>query len=390
MTTKLIIVTPLSRVNNLPLIYENLLLNSATLKLHWMIMVDEKIHHEIQRIQNAIVSTETLQVSVLASPSKNNLAGHGHKNVALEMLGENDWVYFLDDDNIIHPSLLKFISENDLFNSCDGIVVAQVWKNGAVRLNVSSDKIKVCHVDTASTVLSMRAIGETRFREGDYVADGYFIEEVYNKNSDKFLLFDIPMCYYNYLEYNIDECPVPLLQNMEEIKQCLSLYRSLNPKKILEIGTFFGGTLYHWLKNAELNQVVSIDYPIPPSDGRYQQMLDAKAKWKNWMLWDGFNWKYVGADSTLKSTIDEANSLFPNKDIDFLFIDGGHDYRTVKSDYDNYSPLVRAGGIIAFHDTVCEGEVAQYWNDLKKTEKNYLEIHDHKNGGNGIGIIFKK
>lgn len=35
---------------------------------------------------------------------------------------------------------------------------------------------------------------------------------------------------------------------------------------------------------------------------------------------------------------------------DFLMIDAGHTYSDVDQDYVNYSPLVRAGGLIAFHD----------------------------------------
>ena len=40
---------------------------------------------------------------------------------------------------------------------------------------------------------------------------------------------------------------------------------------------------------------------------------------------------------------------FPEK-IDFLFIDGNHDYDVVLRDYRNWSPLLKVGGIIAFHD----------------------------------------
>jgi predicted O-methyltransferase YrrM len=41
---------------------------------------------------------------------------------------------------------------------------------------------------------------------------------------------------------------------------------------------------------------------------------------------------------------------------DCAFIDGNHSYEYVKKDYDNYYPLVKSGGIIAFHDAFLEGE----------------------------------
>jgi hypothetical protein len=37
---------------------------------------------------------------------------------------------------------------------------------------------------------------------------------------------------------------------------------------------------------------------------------------------------------------------------DFLFIDAGHDYADVERDFADYGPLVRPGGIIAFHDSL--------------------------------------
>jgi predicted O-methyltransferase YrrM len=36
--------------------------------------------------------------------------------------------------------------------------------------------------------------------------------------------------------------------------------------------------------------------------------------------------------------------------VDFLFIDAGHSYKDVSADWGNWSPFVRKGGLIAFHD----------------------------------------
>lgn len=40
-----------------------------------------------------------------------------------------------------------------------------------------------------------------------------------------------------------------------------------------------------------------------------------------------------------------------NKEIAILFIDGDHSYSQVKLDYDNFSPFVKKGKFIVFHDT---------------------------------------
>ncbi|MCS7366302.1 MAG: class I SAM-dependent methyltransferase [archaeon YNP-WB-062] len=64
--------------------------------------------------------------------------------------------------------------------------------------------------------------------------------------------------------------------------------------------------------------------------------------------------------------------------MDFLFIDGDHTYEGVKKDFEMYSPLVRGGGIIAFHDIVQHPpetgcEVSGFWNEIKLRYK-YREI----------------
>ncbi len=79
--------------------------------------------------------------------------------------------------------------------------------------------------------------------------------------------------------------------------------------------------------------------------------------------------------------------------LDFLFIDGDHSYEGVRNDYVMYSPFVRPGGIIAFHDValhppVTGSEVHVFWNELKqgKTYREFIERGDQ--GWGGIGIIF--
>jgi Predicted O-methyltransferase len=41
--------------------------------------------------------------------------------------------------------------------------------------------------------------------------------------------------------------------------------------------------------------------------------------------------------------------------IDLLFIDAGHKYEEVRSDYLAWSPFVKPGGVIAFHDYILDG-----------------------------------
>lgn len=51
------------------------------------------------------------------------------------------------------------------------------------------------------------------------------------------------------------------------------------------------------------------------------------------------------------SSFDRNNAHKINKGIDFLFIDGDHNYQSVICDFNNFFNLVNKNGIIAFHDT---------------------------------------
>ena len=73
-----------------------------------------------------------------------------------------------------------------------------------------------------------------------------------------------------------------------------------------------------------------------------------------------------------------------NKPIDILHIDGLHTYEAVKNDYAKWSPHVRKGGIIMFHDTVAfPNDVGRFFNELNG-EKTHFE-HSA-----GLGVLVKQ
>jgi len=161
-----------------------------------------------------------------------------------------------------------------------------------------------------------------------------------------------------------------------EIAKLLEIMADLRPRVVLEIGTMGGGTLFLFTRAADPNaKIISIDLPGGPFGGGYP-------RWKI-PLYKSFSKEgqriyLIRRDSHDPQTLEEVKRILGDEKVDFLFIDGDHTYEGVKRDFEMYSPLVREGGIIAFHDIVPGppenvGGVPEFWNRIK-TRYRHLEI----------------
>ena len=99
-------------------------------------------------------------------------------------------------------------------------------------------------------------------------------------------------------------------------------------------------------------------------------------------------------DSHREETVHEVKDIFGKGLIDFAFIDGDHTYEGVKEDFEKYAPLVRQGGLVAFHDILPRPDlpeiaVDRFWEELKKKYKTEELIGDEGTGRRiGIGVVF--
>jgi hypothetical protein len=60
--------------------------------------------------------------------------------------------------------------------------------------------------------------------------------------------------------------------------------------------------------------------------------------------------KMYGNKRLVKRTSLEASKLFDNKQLDFVYIDGDHSYRSIKQDLGLWYSKVKKGGILSGHD----------------------------------------
>ncbi len=177
--------------------------------------------------------------------------------------------------------------------------------------------------------------------------------------------------------------PVPVFQWEEEFVQLLDIYRERQPQRVLEIGTYHGGTLYHWLQNAPDGAVVvSVD--------SYQARVDNRDQYDSWCP-DNVWVVAIEGDSHASETVERVENNGP---YDWLWIDAGHRYREVEADWLLYRPMVNAGGIVAFHDILPpsrnhpEIEVSRLWTELKAEGYKTDEIIGGSIDWGGIGVVY--
>ncbi len=183
------------------------------------------------------------------------------------------------------------------------------------------------------------------------------------------------------------------IQKRGEITGLLETMRRARPATVCEIGSALGGTSFLLARAAAPGAtVVYVD-----------QAFDAarKAALRRF-AGPGQTVRCLQGSSTDPRIRAALQDAFGGRPLDFLFIDGDHHYEGVSADFAIYSPLVRRGGLIAFHDIVLDhgqrfgkptgnwaGGVPRFWEELKGRYPGGATefIEDPGQDGYGIGLL---
>jgi predicted O-methyltransferase YrrM len=180
-------------------------------------------------------------------------------------------------------------------------------------------------------------------------------------------------------------------QVRSELASLLAVVRNEQPRTILEIGTALGGTLFGFAQVAAPDAVlVTVDLPRGRFGGDYYNPA------RNY-LYPRFaraqqTIHLVLGDSHEAETRARVDELIGRRQVDFLFIDGDHSYEGICADYELYRPLVRPGGLVAFHDIVpgnkeLVGDVPDFWRDFKASHETTEFVESYDQEGYGIGLL---
>ena len=156
-----------------------------------------------------------------------------------------------------------------------------------------------------------------------------------------------------------------------ELLSLVQLFRDMHPRVAVEIGTYYGGTLQYWLKNAPAGGMgIALD---PEPHHELENPPDVVFEMLKMYSYD-------------KGAIAKVREYAP---IDFLFIDADHSYKAVKYDFETYGPMVAKGGIIALHDICTQSSgVPQLWREIREAGYLVQELYAaHSLREGGIGVV---
>jgi len=232
------IVTPCSRPGNLKFLLKSIQKPDDT-EVYWYIVYDYGVKPYVE-MPETYGGINIIQNFAL----EKSFVGNSLRNLALNEI-KTGLVYFLDDDNIFNPKFWahfglfqtnRFYSFLSKFTPAEPIVIRK-FKNEwhlfllglhqtkkVTRSGVPTFKFaiqnylellkgvkdhehclypcspKVDHIDSSMCCIDRGLIGDSRFPENAYNADGIFLEEVFLKSKDNFVFIDDYLAYYNYLE----------------------------------------------------------------------------------------------------------------------------------------------------------------------------------------------
>lgn len=175
----------------------------------------------------------------------------------------------------------------------------------------------------------------------------------------------------------------------DEILELLDEIERRAPKRVVEIGTARGGTLFLLLQALRKDaHVVSVDLPHGPFGGGYPHW---KIPFFQALAFGGPKLTLMRGKSQSKEMRDEVRNALGGP-ADFLFIDGDHTYEGVKADFELYSELAAPGAMVAFHDIVPhaanEVGVDRFWREVSAGREHRTLVRDWDQGTCGIGLLF--
>lgn len=179
------IITPCSRQNNIPKLFNSINFDKIS---KWIIVYDtskNRTYNTLYKDHSKILEVECNDIGV---------SGNSQRNYAMKLV-EDGYIYFLDDDNIIHPGVWSIVDtlDNENFYTFNQL---RDKKGGILHGN----NISVGRIDTAMFIVHKKHIGDIKWEPHTYYADGVFISNIHKNNKGLHTYINSVASYYNFIE----------------------------------------------------------------------------------------------------------------------------------------------------------------------------------------------
>lgn len=137
---------------------------------------------------------------------------------------------------------------------------------------------------------------------------------------------------------------IGLVQQVPEIRELFRRVRRMRPRRVLEIGTAYGGSLYLWTRaSAPDARVISVDMPPweldDPAEAGKRVQLRSFARARQSI-------ELIRGNSHDAASLDAVRAALGGEPLDFLFVDGDDSADGVCRDIADYGTLLRPGGLM--------------------------------------------
>lgn len=186
----LTLVTACMRPYNLTLMQESINPIPDNINLIWLIVFDTS---KVEPGPQEILDLPYVKYSVC--PNTTASVGGVQKNHALTLIEGDPWVYFLDDDTIMHPNFYSILSK--VPEDKRGVLMGMNRsKTGASPL--IAGQIAAGHIDTGCFILKRSLIGKTKLYDKTLCTeDFYLIRDCWSKDHRSFITINEEGSYFN-------------------------------------------------------------------------------------------------------------------------------------------------------------------------------------------------
>lgn len=139
-----------------------------------------------------------------------------------------------------------------------------------------------------------------------------------------------------------------------------------------EVGCAYGANAGMILSQWHGTNLYMIDPWSKRPEGEYLEPTNDTANFEGWYADCQALAKQYEIVSLLRMPSIEGAKLFAGNQLDWVYIDGAHDYRNVLADLDAWWPKVKPGGVVAGHDFYNNTEPPHYC-EVEKAVRRWFE-----------------